>query len=300
MLTQVGKLKLCLITLALGVGTLRAQFIQMPEGANTQLRYAASVSYAWPSTLHQGSRDLGDMDTVHWRASAGPAFRASERFIWFTGVEAQGFHFDIPSGAPVPEDLYGAALRLGSQWQFAEKWTLVTQISPGLYSDFTDIDGGDVNVPVFALLEYKIRPELQLYFGAGVDFRRDIPVIPLIGARWEFAERWTLQAAFPQPRVEYRLNDDVAIYAGLEYLRSSFRVGEHFGDRVGRPELNDEEISYSQWGVGAGARWRVVKPLLLFAEAGWLVDRRFHYDDRDLLLNGDGAPYLRGGLNGTF
>ena len=64
--------------------------------------------------------------------------------------------------------------------------------------------------------------------------------------------------------------------------------------------FRSEEISYSQWGVGAGARWRVVKPLLLFAEAGWLVDRRFHYDDRDLLLNGDGAPYLRGGLNGTF
>lgn len=199
MFNQAGKLKLCFLTLVMAAAAVRAQFIQMPKDVNTQLRYAASVSYAWPSTLHQGSRDLGDMDTVQWRVSAGPAFRASERFIWFAGVEAQGFHFDIPSSAPVPEALYGAALRIGSQWQLAEKWTLLTQISPGLYSDFADLDGGDVNVPVFALLEYKIQPELQLYFGASADFRRDIPVIPVIGARWELAEHGPCKRRFPSP-----------------------------------------------------------------------------------------------------
>jgi len=31
-----------------------------------------------------------------------------------------------------------------------------------------------------------------------------------------------------------------------------------------------------------------------------MLDRRFEYEDRDLLLNGDGAPTLQFSLSGSF
>jgi hypothetical protein len=102
------------------------------------------------------------------------------------------------------------------------------------------------------------------------------------------------------PRVEYRVDERLTTYAGVEFVRSSFRVGERFGDELGRPELNDEDVSYQEWRLGAGARWRALKDLSVFAETGWMVDRRFHYDDPGVLVNGDGAPFVQIGVNGSF
>lgn len=31
-----------------------------------------------------------------------------------------------------------------------------------------------------------------------------------------------------------------------------------------------------------------------------MIDRRFEFDDRNLLLNGDGAPYVRLSIGGNF
>lgn len=276
------------------------QFTPMQPGAKDEIRYGAEVSYAARSDVALGSRELGEIDTLAYRVSFTPAFRVSEDYFWYAGIDFQNLRFDVPDQAPLPESLYGVSLRLGNQWQFAPKWTLHLQVSPGLYSDLEDISWGDFNLPGLAVFEYAPNRDLQWFFGAHVNVRRDAPVIPAVGARWRFSEDWTLLLVYPVPRIEYRLSDQWTLHAGVELIRSAYRVGEDFGDGVGEPVLNNEEVSYNDWRVGAGARWRLLPNLTLGLESGWMVDRRFHFDEEEMLVNGDGAPFVRLGLNGTF
>jgi hypothetical protein len=286
--------------LALSCTAALAQPVLLPAHLDQQVRFGADVSYTFPSSIHIGSTDLGEIDSWHWHGSATWLGRASASYTWQIGVDLQQFSFNVPEGAPLPENLYGLALRLGNRWQFRENWAWQTQISPGVYSDLEDVSGGDFNAPFLTFLEYSIRPTLQLYAGVQVDVRRDTPVIPALGARWRFAPDWTLLMVYPIPRIEYRVNEQWTAYAGIEFRGTGFRVAEDFGTRVGRPELNDQDVSYREWRAAGGARWRVAEGWSVFAEGGWTIDRRFHFDDAELLANGDGAPFVQVGVSASF
>ncbi|MDO8349501.1 MAG: hypothetical protein Q7T30_04670 [Planctomycetota bacterium] len=91
-----------------------------------------------------------------------------------------------------------------------------------------------------------------------------------------------------------------ALFAGAELVRSAYRVAEDFGDRFGRPELNGEDMSYNEWPVGAGARWSVARAVTLSLDAGWMGEREFHFDDREVELTSEGAPYVQFSIGGTY
>jgi hypothetical protein len=262
--------------------------------------YLAEVGYAWPSSIGLGSQDLGRIDTLQTRASYAFRVGSSERYEWRLGLEFQRLGFDVPAGAPLPDSLYGLAARFGNRWSFADAWSLSVQLTPGIYSDLGDVDWGDVNVPALVFVSYSLNPELQLFGGASVDARRDAPVIPALGLRWRFSPGWELALVYPNPRLEYAVSDGLRVFAGADILRSTFRVAEDFGDRLGRPELNDRDLSYADWKLGGGLHARLAPGITAVVEGGWMVDRRFHFDDRNLLANGDGAPYVRLALRGSF
>jgi hypothetical protein len=262
--------------------------------------YVAKVAYAWPSAIAQGSRELGDVDTLETRATYLAVYRPSSKYAWYAGLDYRGYFFDAPARSPIPDALHAVSVELGSRWKVHPKWELEFRLNPGLYSDLEDLDDDDFNVPVMALATYSLRPNLQLLGGASVNVWRDVPVIPGLGLRWSFADPWTLLLAYPVPRLQYDFDDRLSAHVGVEFARPAFRVRKDFGDRVGRPELTNEIVSFGQWRVGTGLTWRVQRGLALALEAGWLVDRRFHFDDEDLLLNGDGAPFVQFGLSGSY
>jgi hypothetical protein len=269
------------------------------EGAPSN-RYFSEVSYVAPSPLSFGSTEYGDVDTLASQVSYQSMIRHSDSWSWIVGFDLQGTWFDVPGRAPIPDALYETSLRLGGSWRINEKWSLQAMLSPGLYSDFEDIDGGDFNMPGLVLAFWQVTERLQLIAGAGVNARRDVPVIPAIGGRWQFADDWTLLAVFPTPRIEYAASEAVTVFAGAELVRSAYRVAEDFGDRFGRPELNGEDISYNEWRVGAGARWKISRALVLSLDGGWMGDREYNFDDQEFKLESDGAPYVQFGVSGTY
>lgn len=263
-------------------------------------RYYTEIAYVLPSSVSLNGVEFGDVDTTEAQISYQASIRASDRASWIAGVELRGTWFDVPGTAPIPDGLYETSLRLGAIWRFAEDWTFQTILSPGLYSDLKDIDDGDFNLPGVALFFWQLQERLQLIGGAAVNLRRDVPVIPALGARWGFADRWTLLAVYPTPRVEYAASDSVTVFAGAELIRTAYRVAEDFGDRFGRPELNDEDLSYNEWRVGAGLRWRIAPAFTVSLDGGWMGDREFNFDEVDVDLEGDGAPYVQLSVGGTF
>ncbi|HEY0947435.1 MAG TPA: hypothetical protein VGD81_19280, partial [Opitutaceae bacterium] len=61
----------------------------------------------------------------------------------------------------------------------------------------------------------------------------------------------------------------------------------------GHRSLRDTEVTYREIRVGAGMRWPLTDACTLELEGGWMADRRFDYDDRDLTVKTDDAAYGR-------
>jgi hypothetical protein len=216
-------------------------------------------------------------------------------------VGAAWRRFDFSgSRADVPESLSSAALKLGYTRKLSPEWQLWAEIDPGLYSDFEDVSSDDFNVPFGLRAIYAASRDVQWGFALFADPRGSTPVVGGIGVRWKFAPDWTLLAFLPEPRIEYAVSPELSLYAVANIRGGTFRVAEDFGRRRGRPELDNQDLDFREIGAGVGARWKLSPTVSLNASVGWMIDRRFEFDDRDLLLNGDGAPSFQLMLTGAF
>ena len=64
--------------------------------------------------------------------------------------------------------------------------------------------------------------------------------------------------------------------------------------------LDNQRVDFREITVGVGGRWQILPGLTAQATVGWMTDRRFEYEERKLLLNGDGAASFVISLRGGF
>lgn len=262
--------------------------------------YSARFSYSAPADISRGTANLGETEATEMAVRYSARIRVSDTYSYNVGVDYERWGFSMTPGLDAPNTLQGVSLVLGNRWKFADKWTLNLTARPGLYSDFEDISGDDFSVPATVLFSYDLNPQWQLIFGANFQSGRDIPVLPAIGAVWKPTEQWTVALTLPRPNVTYAFDDKLAVFVGGELAGGAYTVGDEFGTRLGDPTLNGERLTYREIRAGAGFRYDVSRKLRLEVEGGWVIDRRFVYEDRDLQFNGDGAPYVRIGLTGSY
>lgn len=262
--------------------------------------YQAEFSQSFDSDLNRGDVTQGKFNTSLFGLDYTTYFRASDQYTWGLGAGWDYAHFDAPAGVPVPETGHGVFARLSNRWAFADQWSLRTDIRPGIYSDFEDLSGDDFNVPFTVIVAYEYSPTLTFVAGLNVNYQGDVPVIGGPGVIWKFAEGWTLNAVLPKPQVSYSPNDQWTLFAGGELKGMTLRVAEDFGTRYGEPRLDNDRLTYREIRVGAGARYRFHRLFTLTVEGGYAIDRRFQFDNGDLLLNGDGSPYIQVSINGRY
>ena len=207
------------------------------------------------------------------------------------GGEWQRFSFGVPAGAPVPATLQQASAVIGCDYQVGGPWIIRAELQPGVYSDFAEVTGGDVDAPLVLAGVYLANPDLQWLFGLHVDARSQYPVLPVAGVRWKFADEWTLDFMLPRPRLEYDLNDRSQLYLGGGVAAGTYRVGDHFGTSAGVPQLDRQTVDYLELRFGAGWSWKVLPTLRLEVEAGTLAYRDFNFFDARINYRSHGAPY---------
>lgn len=251
------------------------------------------VIYSFPSTIHQGNTRLGDIDTLEFHATYIQSVKLNDSFKWLVGADWHRFQASVPAGTPVPNTLQSAAAVLGFDWHFHEKWRARLEVLPGIYSDFHDISGDDINAPFSVEVSYSISPTLLIGGQLSVHARRDSPLLGAAGVRWKFADDWLLSLWFPRPRIEFKATDHVTLFAGATFTGGTYVVADDFGSRRGRSDLDREAVDFQEVRVGGGLRYAIKQKLAVELGGGWMVDRRYHFHERDLLLNGDGAPYVQ-------
>ncbi len=253
----------------------------------------ASGTYVPGSNMRQGAAQVGDVGTWQSRFSYTGTFVTGGDVNWSLGMELERFGFDRDDASRLPTMLGSFSVPMGVNWRMAPKWTLLAEVSPGLYTDFRDVGASDFNAPILAGVSYTVNESLFVVLQVSADFRRDIPVVGGPGIRWRFKPEWTLSLLLPRPRVEFRPSREWMFYAGGELAGGAYRLAEDHGSRRGDPRLDDESMTYREIRAGVGALWEVGKGWRAEAAAGWVIDRRFVVDEHRLTWNGDGAPYVR-------
>jgi len=279
-----------LLTLAL----LHAQTPMSPRSGATTYDLVAEFSYAGRSDIGEGSRRLGEISTTQARASAVTALPLDASNQFLIGVGAQQLEFDPPAASLVPARLSSLALKLGWNRAIDAQWSFRAEVDPGTYG------AGSFGAPLALRAIYAASRELQWAFGLNYDWRSSHPLVGGVGVRWQFAPEWTLSFLLPAPRIEWALTKDFSLSAGASLRGGTFRVADNFGRARGRPAFDGQRVDYREINVGVGARWRLAPGTALYLGVGALTDRRFEFDDRNLLLNGDGAPAAQLTLTSAF
>jgi hypothetical protein len=255
--------------------------------------FEVGAGYAPDSGHRQGASQLGDVNTFQSRVRYTGTFIGGGDVNWSMGVEWERFGFGFENNSIIPDSLGSVSLPLGVNWRLSSKWSFLGEISPGIYTDFEDISGSDFNAPLIAGLSYAVNDSLLLFLQVSVDPRRDVPIVGGPGLRWQINRQWALSLLLPRPRIEFRPGNQWLFYAGGELNGGAYQLGQKHGSDLGDARFDDVNMTYREIRAGIGAVWTLDCGLRLEAAGGWMFDRRWVVSDRDLIWNGEGAPYLR-------
>ncbi len=251
----------------------------------------ASATYAWPSTIRLGDTVLGETDSADLSVSYVAPVGGGDDWHWLIGANWRRQQFDLPAGAPLPDSLQATAAVLGVNWRINDRWRARLELLPGVYSDFQDVSSDDVNVPALIEAAWRFSDNFEAGLQLNVDAFRESPVIGTVGISWRFAEDWLLSLWIPRPQFEYAIDEHWTAFVGASFGGGSYRVAGDFGTAIGRPELNEALVDFQEVRVGAGLRFTLFGRMALELAGGWMIDRRFHFHEQDVLVNGEGAPY---------
>lgn len=267
------------------------------EAASAPIAFSHDIDlkFGWVggASTHGGGTEFGSVDELKSSGRYVLSSQVSRRVLMHFGVEWQRFSFGRPESVPIPDSLQQIDALLGLDWQFNDQWLFRADLRPGIYSDFQDIGWNDVGAPFVLSAAYLANADLQWVFGLLIDPRSNYPVIPAVGARWKFADQWTLRALVPEPRLEYEISEKMIAYLGGEFDLGTYRLSDRFGDVRSYAALNGAIVDYMEARVGPGFSWRIRPEIEIGASGGCMVYRRFYFGGRHPLLSSEPAPYFQ-------
>lgn len=247
-----------------------------------------------------GGGAAGDITSHSFHLSALVRGTWNERNGWSIGFASETHRFDKPGGTPLPEWLGATTLNLGFTHRRDERWTWLSRVALGSFSDLSSLRSDTWNASGVVGFAYTPRREFTGFGGVLVNGFAEHPVLPIAGVRWQFAPRWTLNLLYPAPRLEFRASEDLRIEVGLFREGGAFRVAGDFGRKFGRPTLDNALVDYSAWGFGPGITWRLGENSSLALTAGRTFRREWDFHRAGFELQADDAWFARAGLTARF
>jgi hypothetical protein len=250
----------------------------------------ARVDQTFQSDFKSGFRVRKDgnnnTNTWHYRITASRRVPLNENWYLRLGVDAQRFDFgDNRSIAPNTLQNYAGVLAL----EYFREGSLgfYVETRPGIYFSH-EVRGSDFDMPTDAVAFYPL-VDGKLWLIGGVSFARlrEYPVLPVLGLRWLINDKWDLQACLPEPKLIYKVSENLSLNVGGELFGGSFRT-----DSSDVKDINNTRVDYYEVRAGAGLSYTGWKPLTIDFGGGYALVRKFHFEDTDRSASTDPAPYL--------
>lgn len=269
-----------------------------PGAARPALLESFAVGVA--HTARDDVRGLGVTGSVavtSWEMSMGGRSAWGRSTVLRHGLAYARHELGSTGVTRLPDALQELTLSLGLQHQASPTWQLAGFLRPGFYSDGSGLTGRSFNAPLLATALYTPKPELTWVLGFRADAASDRPVLPIAGVRWQFAPEWTFNLGFPRAGVAYRPHERVTYQLGATAVGGGYSVARRWANAG---DGRETWLEYRDIRLGASAEWRVGQAFALIVDLGFVVNRRFHYFDRDLKIKGGNPAFVSLGWRGRF
>jgi hypothetical protein len=257
----------------------------------------SEYNYVGGAPVNFGNGRAGDIEEQYTDIRNIFTDRELMAILFHAGFDWERLGFEHADNTlPVPNQLNSLSTFLAADFRWSSANMVRIQVEPGFYSDMTQFNGNDVNIPIALAYTRVASQDFQWTLALSINDWRENRFLPGGGFRYSINDQWKLKFMLPKPQIEYKANDWVHTWLGADFRGDSYRVASNFGDVRGLPTLNNALVDYQEVRVGSGFSWNI-KPLLeLNAEAGWMVERSMNYHTSNIRMSSDtGAPYV--GIN---
>lgn len=293
LLTRFATATFALISLAAAVA--HAQPGQPPNDVDASFRFSAKSD----AEFHGATQ--GELETSTFSLGFDHARPVSEKLRVELGFRYEETLIDSTGPLPLPDSLRATEIELGATWSFTPAWSLTALVRPGFHSDDGSFNSDAFNVPAMLLARWQYSRSLTFFGGALYDSFSEDTFTPFFGLRWQASPRVAVTLGAPRTEISYDVREGHKIFAALSLHGGSYHLENSAASTLpAYSHLRDSEVSYREIHLGAGYAWSLTKNLTVEIEAGWLLDRRFDFYDRGLVVKTDGAPTARFSLNSRF
>jgi opacity protein-like surface antigen len=199
----------------------------------------------------------------------------------------------------MPDEIHTLRLLAGLGYHINDQWSIAGSLGPAIYR-LTDVDTGTLGLGGMIHALWRLRPDLTLAFGLGINPDMDVPVLPAAGVRWNIRTNLTLNLMFPRPVLIYRVAPKLNLFAGADMKFAVFRTAKDLGNEIGQPRYDNALGTYHDFHLGAGVEYGILPGLSLSVEGGYSVGRELDYQRIDQTVKFDPAPYAQAGIKYRF
>jgi len=207
------------------------------------------------------------------------------------------FDIDAPSALDLPADLYDYSL--GFSWirPIKERWMVRFMFSTAFATDGnnTSRDAWQFRGGVFAV--YRPSDKWTWTFGALALGRKDLPVVPAVGAIWQPTPALRFDLMLPNPKIALLLLDQ-GTRQQWGYVGGGFDGGTWAYETIGGL---DDQLTYRDWRFVVG--WETTptpEPGMPFTrgrklgfEVGYVFAREFEFENGRSNLDLDDSLHIR-------
>lgn len=219
------------------------------------------------------------------------------------GLGYNRIDFGTPDNSFLPDSLETVNLGLLGYYKLSNDWSLFAMFGPrlNLVNGWSEIEAKNVTWAGGFGARFEYNKDLSLQFGLGVNPGTDrVPILPIVGVNWHFADKWTLNVGFPRTALDYQLLSNLTLSLEGSFLGGTYETSSTYGNEVGRPELNNRSLSYNEIRIGIGALYKLTKNVDLELSTGAVVYREFDFKDTDYDPTVKPAPYVKTGIKVSF
>lgn len=218
------------------------------------------------------------------------------------GLGYNRIDFGTPENSFLPDSLESLNVNLLGHYKLSNDWSLFAMFGPrlNLINGWDDIESKSVTWGGAFGAHHEFNKNLSIQFGLGVTPSGDIPIMPILGVKWQFADKWTLNGGFPRTAVDYQLLTNLRLSFETSFSGGTYVTSSTYGTEVGRQELNNRELKYREIRVGIGALYNLTKNVDLDLSTGAVVYREFDFKDTDFDPTVKPAPYVQAGVKVHF
>ncbi|MBI5393790.1 MAG: hypothetical protein HZA91_00685 [Verrucomicrobia bacterium] len=259
----------------------------------------AQYSVTSGSRTRSGSTRVGHVSSQSAAAESVMSLHLDEDILLRAGVGWERHSFGLAGHVPLPKELQSANLIIGADVDISDQWLMRMEIQPGVYGDWLNVGFDDLNSPLIIGFSWLPDKDLQWFFGIYVNPRADVPVFPGMGLRWKFADRWTLMALPPNPRIEFDLTENLTLFGGANLHYGTYHVNNVHGV-VRSHNLDDNMVDYTEIRGGLGLKWKVARSVDLQLQGGSMLYREFDFHRHDTKFRGKPSLYGEFGIVANF